>query len=141
MVSRKLSLKEAYLHLQLACKRSFFVYQFDVPFLSVVEHKLATRNVAFKNSAAVRPSSPLSKWKTFGLSNGKNVSMEKKSDSHLTESSVVKPADSWINNDKFDGSLPSRILHHVYLGNMLVACFRKQDHPQADNHLSKVPML
>ncbi|KAJ9127823.1 hypothetical protein QFC24_000107 [Naganishia onofrii] len=118
MVSRKLSLKEAYLHLQLACKRSFFVYQFDVPFLSVVEHKLATRNVAFKNSAAVRPSSPLSKWKTFGLSNGKNVSMEKKSDSHLTESSVVKPADSWINSDKFDDL---GITHVVSVGETLSA--------------------
>ncbi|KAJ9125148.1 hypothetical protein QFC22_000102 [Naganishia vaughanmartiniae] len=118
MVSRKLSLKEAYLHLQLTCKRSFFVYQFDVPFLSVIERKLAARNVAFKNCAVVRPSSPLSKWKTFGLSSSKSAVLEKKSDTHPADSSVVNAADSWINSDKFDGSLPSRILHHVYLGNI-----------------------
>ncbi|KAJ9108767.1 hypothetical protein QFC21_000087 [Naganishia friedmannii] len=118
MVSRKLSLKEAYLHLQLTCKRSFFVYQFDVPFLSVIERKLASRNVAFKNCAAVRPSSPLSKWKTFGLSSGKSASVEKKPDNHLAETSVTTSVESWNNSDRFDGSLPSRILHHVYLGNI-----------------------
>ncbi|KAJ9102948.1 hypothetical protein QFC19_004504 [Naganishia cerealis] len=59
-------------------------------------------------------------WKTFGLSASKNLNVEKKLDERLLETSLTKPGDSWINHEKFDGSLPSRILPHVYLGNMSV---------------------
>lgn len=115
-----MSLREAYLHLQLGCKRSFFVYQFDVPFLSLVERKLAVRNAAMKQEASVRPSSPLSKWKSFGL-HSKNTSAERFTDRLTSENAIGPARQTWIEHERFDGSLPSRILPHVYLGNMQVA--------------------
>lgn len=120
MVSRRISLRDAYLHLQLTCKRSFFVYQFDVPFLSLVERRLAVRNAAIKQESSIRPSSPLTKWKSFGL-HSKSSNTEKSTDQQPSENAIGPARKTWIEHERFDGSLPSRILPHVYLGNMWVA--------------------
>lgn len=55
MYSRELSLPEAYLHLQLQCKRSFFVYARELPLLKKIEEKLvAERKVREKQASKDR---------------------------------------------------------------------------------------
>lgn len=99
MVSRDMRLHEAYLHLQLVSDRSFFVYPFDVPFLQLVD-RILTQSHGSKSPKSTRISRRLPRWKFGGTS----------------EPASTDP--SWISFPRFDGSMPSRVIDFVYLGNM-----------------------
>lgn len=99
MVSREMRLHEAYLHLQLVSNRSFFVYPFDVPFLQLVDRILAQSHGS-RSPKSSRLSRRLPRWKFGG------------NQEHPGSDAT------WLSFLRFDGSMPSRVIDYVYLGNM-----------------------
>lgn len=178
MYDRACTLPEAYLNLQLAKKRSFFVYPSDVPLLRVVEQRvlsiarsqdrllynddlspaeIAVIEARQASEAAIeadrqakvlaesRNSTPttapqaggvrgfLSRPSIFGRSSSANsssasINMRTPTPTSPTGSRAGSPTASanaaapvqhaWFHDERFDGHFPSRILDHVYLGNL-----------------------
>ena len=127
MYTRNISLVDAYLTLHLELHRSFFVYPFDLHFLRVVEQQI-TESLGKPKKSAMRPTSPINKWNPFGISFPRSpTTSEPKEEARMATSarkSAKKPEGSgsntelWMKHSRFDGSLPSRIADHLYLGNL-----------------------
>jgi dual specificity MAP kinase phosphatase len=129
MYTRHLSLIDAYLTLHLEVHRSFFVYQFDLPFLQTIEKQIIELRGKPKKLAS-RPTSPMAKWNPFSSGFPRNPnSTETRETSHVqpfrkrSSNKFDNPKlgnDDWMSFPRFDGSLPSRIQDHLYLGNLYV---------------------
>lgn len=137
MSSLSCSLPEAFLHLQLQAKRSFFLYPSDKPLLRKVDARLAAerRAKAIKLVSTSPPPSSPTRWKHWGLGFGKLESglggdkqEGKKAKTidvarHLLVqeenggSECANEAKVWFEDKRFDG-FPSRILPFLYLGNL-----------------------
>lgn len=146
MSSLSISLPEAFLHLQLQAKRSFFLYPSDKPLLRKVDARLAAdrRAKAIKLVSTVStppPSSSPTRWKHWGLGFGKLESGLVSGDKTTGEkgkmaaaktvdvarsllveedrggSDLANEAKVWFDDKRFDG-FPSRILPFLYLGNL-----------------------
>ncbi|THH04917.1 hypothetical protein EW146_g10043, partial [Bondarzewia mesenterica] len=147
MSVRGLTLPEAYLELQVAKKRSFFVYPADIGVLKRVEQKLAKDRqftVAGRNSHVARPfshphthahvhtrtstfswrlSASYEEHSLSGASSGGNggpvgqIRRPRASTSPLLPS-LVSDHHVWFDDPRFDGSFPSRVLPFLYLGNL-----------------------
>jgi dual specificity MAP kinase phosphatase len=135
MSSLSVSLPEAFLHLQLNAKRSFFLYPSDKPLLRKIDARLAAdrRAKAIKLVSSTPNSSPTgalsSRWKGWGLGLGKNgespdpkkQTVESARDLLVEEekggSAAANEARVWFDDRRFDG-FPSRILPFLYLGNL-----------------------
>ena len=135
MSSLSISLPEAFLHLQLNAKRSFFLYPSDKPLLRKIDDKLSAdrRAKAIKLVSATPNSSPSSglstRWKSWSLGLGKNgdspdskkhtveVARELLMDDEKGGSAAATAARLWFDDRRFDG-FPSRILPYLYLGNL-----------------------
>jgi dual specificity MAP kinase phosphatase len=134
MYVRQCSLSDAYLFLQNDCGRSFFVYQKDLDLLERVHDRLfeARHRPA---AAAARPTAAANAdASSFSFFNrptpGRRPSFFSRSSStqtaKLTSSAVVNPPTRaekarrapWFYDTRFDGHFPSRILEHLYLGNL-----------------------
>lgn len=135
MWDRGCSLPDAYLHLQLARERSFFVYPADVQLLQRIEAKVlaihAERKVTLEaekmdidEPVPVPPPSPA---KSGFLRNRYSFGLSSKQSAPSTP--VPTPAPSpvpmtpreqhpWFFDERFDGHFPSRILPFLYLGNL-----------------------
>ncbi|KAI0034759.1 hypothetical protein K488DRAFT_44802 [Vararia minispora EC-137] len=144
MAVRGLSLAEAYLELQVEKKRSFFVYQTDLPMLRRVDAKL--RQPATTTTAAnthghsrtpslhehgrpiaihrapshappgIQPSSLPASYPTNGEAQA-HLRRPRASTSPLLPS-LVADHQLWFDDPRFDGSFPSRVLPFLYLGNL-----------------------
>lgn len=135
MSSLSVSLPEAFFHLQLKARRSFFLYPSDKPLLRKIDARLAAdrRAKAIKlvsSSPTSNPSSPLSaRWKSWGLGIGKNgespdpkkqtmdVARDFLNEEEKGGSVAANEARVWFDDRRFDG-FPSRILPFLYLGNL-----------------------
>jgi dual specificity MAP kinase phosphatase len=131
MAEKKCSLQEAYLELQIGRKRSFFVHSTDLPLLQKLQGKYQTSthygslgrsNLGWSRNRD-RDRWP---WSSFGKTDH-NSSPEKESSGSLGlrfgrrssgPSSTREDQGNWLQNPKFDGSFPSRILSFLYLGNL-----------------------
>lgn len=126
MYSRGISLEEAYLVLHLELHRSFFVYPFDVAFLQVVEKQvLEKRSQQTSPKRSMRSSSPIAKWNPFGANGPQKYLSSEMRDIRREGGHKAayrnRPNDdttTWMGHNKFDGSLPSRVTDHLYLGNL-----------------------
>jgi dual specificity MAP kinase phosphatase len=143
MSSLSISLPEAFLHLQLTAKRSFFLYPSDKPLLRKIDARLAAdrRAKAIKlvsSTPSSAGSSPISsRWKAWGFGGkgelgGSTASAEAKRAASTIEvaremlveedlggSVAANEAKIWFDDRRFDG-FPSRILPFLYLGNLCV---------------------
>lgn len=144
MSSLSVSLPEAFLHLQLNAKRSFFLYPSDKPLLRKVDARLTAdrRAKALKLrsasssslSSASGPSTPtspttgVSKWRSWVMGkNDREQSIESlpvlarevsiTPAEQLGESEIEAKCRIWFDDRRFDG-FPSRILPFLYLGNL-----------------------
>ncbi|WVQ94444.1 hypothetical protein IAU59_001523 [Kwoniella sp. CBS 9459] len=147
MSSLSCSLSEAFLHLQLVAKRSFFLYPSDKPLLRKIDVKLAAdrRAKAVKLVSNTSPhtnqtsessgkNSP--RWRGWGLPFGGSNSSPTNAKSPATintstvdvakemlveqdngGSQVALESKVWFEDRRFDG-FPSRILPFLYLGNL-----------------------
>ncbi|KAF8591163.1 hypothetical protein K439DRAFT_1562614 [Ramaria rubella] len=153
MAEKRCSLPEAYLELQVARGRSFFVHQYDLGVLKRVEAKYSRVTDKEKQREAERAGRERWGWSTlmgrsgtlsFGSSSAasaaSSVSSSSNSNGQLSSSiptpshnetphrraraqtSPLLPAlvdhQSWFNDERFDGSFPSRVLPFLYLGNL-----------------------
>lgn len=138
MSSLSISLPEAFLHLQLNAKRSFFLYPSDKPLLRRIDARMAgdRKAKAIKLVSAIPNSSPTSsRWKSWGLGLGKNgdspdpktqtveVARDLLVDEEKGGSAAAHEARVWFDDQRFDG-FPSRILPFLYLGNLCVSPFQ-----------------
>jgi hypothetical protein len=113
MYTRNISLVDAYITLHLEFRRSFFVYHFDLPFLRTVEQRIRD-SLGKPKKSSIRPVSPINKWNPFGIAFPRSPTPGEPKEE-------ARPAPrSWMTHIRFDGSLPSRIADHLYLGNLLV---------------------
>ena len=138
MSSLSITLPEAFLHLQLTAKRSFFLYPSDKPLLRKIDARFAAdrRAKAIKLVSATPNSSPTgalsSRWKGWGLGlgrNGESPDAKKQTVEVAREllaeeeekggTAAANEARVWFNDRRFDG-FPSRILPYLYLGNLQV---------------------
>lgn len=127
MFTRNIGLKDAFLTLHLELRRSFFVYPFDLQFLRTVETRI-TEVLGRTKRAAVRPISPIAKWNPFGISFPRSPSSNEGKEETRLANSAKRPRkksddsiaikETWMTHPRFDGSLPSRIADHLYLGNL-----------------------
>ncbi|WVF66835.1 hypothetical protein IAT40_001577 [Kwoniella sp. CBS 6097] len=147
MSSLSCSLSEAFLHLQLVAKRSFFLYPSDKPLLRKVDAKLAAdrRAKAVKLVSNTTPhmnqssessgkSSP--RWRGWGIPFGGSgsspayakgtatidtstvdVAKEMLEEQDNGGSQIALESKVWFEDRRFDG-FPSRILPFLYLGNL-----------------------
>ncbi|KAF8269879.1 hypothetical protein EI94DRAFT_1572806, partial [Lactarius quietus] len=132
MALRGMTLPEAYLELQVAKKRSFFVYETDVRTLKSIEGKLARDRHAklpsprrfLSGPARIKsPNSDLSSsamsasYEDTGSAPISSMRRPRASTSpHLP--SLVDDHQVWFDDPRFDGSFPSRVLPFLYLGNL-----------------------
>lgn len=151
MAERHCSLPEAYLELQVARGRSFFVHQCDLGILKRVEAKyshaadrerqreseragrekwgwgtlMGRSNTVSSGSTSPSPPPP----STPSVNGAGHLSTSIPTPSHETphrraraQTSPLLPAlidhQSWFNDERFDGSFPSRVLPFLYLGNL-----------------------
>ena len=135
MSSISISLPEAFLHLQLNAKRSFFLYPSDKPLLRRIDDRLSAdrRAKAIKLVSSTPNSSPSSalstRWKAWGMGLGKHgdspdskkqiveVARELLVDDEKGGSAAANAARLWFDDRRFDG-FPSRVLPYLYLGNL-----------------------
>jgi len=131
MSSLSISLPEAFLHLQLNAKRSFFLYPSDKPLLRKVDARLAAdrRAKAMKIVSTSPPASSPTRWKNWSLGFGKGEASvaDGKQTVEVARDLLVEeenggPASAnearvWFDDRRFDG-FPSRILPFLYLGNL-----------------------
>lgn len=129
MFTRNISVIDAYSTLHLELRRSFFVYPFDLQFLKAIEHRI-TEVLGKPKRASIRPTSPIAKWNPFSFPRSP-TSNEGKEESKMSVIGKRKksdgssaPIESWMTHSRFDGSLPSRIDDHLYLGNLQVSVDR-----------------
>ncbi|KAI0267881.1 hypothetical protein BC834DRAFT_821998 [Gloeopeniophorella convolvens] len=136
MAMRSMTLPEAYLELQVAKRRSFFVYQSDIAPLKRIEGKLAR-----DRRATLPPPVPAPRRFLIGPArvttlipatneSAMSASYDETSNSPLAplrrpraSTSPLLPslADGhqvWFDDPRFDGSFPSRVLPFLYLGNL-----------------------
>ncbi|KLT41067.1 hypothetical protein CC85DRAFT_248296 [Cutaneotrichosporon oleaginosum] len=142
MASLGVSLPEAYLHLQLVAKRSFFLYPTDKPLLHRIEARLAQerRERALKcvrasngsaSPASPAPSSP-ARWKPWGFMRSPPDTRDTRQDRPDARQDAARrvlvdegqggsqaalDCRVWFEDKRFDG-FPSRILPFLYLGNL-----------------------
>jgi dual specificity MAP kinase phosphatase len=137
MSSLSISLPEAFLHLQLQAKRSFFLYPSDKPLLRKVDARLAAdrRAKAMKLISSSPPPSSPTRWRSWSLGFGKpeappigdkderrrSKTMDVARDMLVREegggSELANECRVWFDDKRFDG-FPSRILPFLYLGNL-----------------------
>jgi dual specificity MAP kinase phosphatase len=109
-----MTLHEAFLHLQVACKRSFFLYPVDKPLLKRIDEILfQARATAPRAPSPTSPTSPRWKW---GFRERPGSPREEKAE---PKAAVIKKPEepAWFTDRRFDG-FPSRILPFLYLGNL-----------------------
>ena len=148
MAEKRCSLPEAYLELQVVRGRSFFVHQSDLNVLKRIELKFSRGADRERQREAERAGREKWGWSAlmgrsstigFGsLSSSSNLSGNATLSSSIptpshgeiphrrarAQTSPLLPAlidhQSWFNDDRFDGSFPSRVLPFLYLGNLQV---------------------
>ncbi|KZT42199.1 hypothetical protein SISSUDRAFT_980478 [Sistotremastrum suecicum HHB10207 ss-3] len=153
MAEKRCSLPEAYLELQNRRHRSFFVYESDLAILRRVEQKYCTpQSVGRSRERGDRDRWP---WSNFGRNNNNaspvpagdapssppSSKVGRSSRNHSSSLPVLPHgADhySWMNNPRFDGSLPSRVLPFLYLGNLNHACNAYMLHALGITHVVSV---
>jgi len=132
MALRGMSLPEAYLELQVAKKRSFFVYETDVRLLKSIEGKLARDRHARMPSSRRFLSGPARTKSPNSEMNSSAMSASYEDSGSAPISSMRRPRAStsphlpslvddhqvWFDDPRFDGSFPSRVLPFLYLGNL-----------------------
>ncbi|KAH9041587.1 hypothetical protein EDB85DRAFT_1919127 [Lactarius pseudohatsudake] len=132
MALRGMVLPEAYLELQVAKQRSFFVYEADVRLLKSIEGRLARdRHAKLPSprrylSGPARTKSPNSDINSSAMS----ASYEESGSAPISSMrrprastsphlpSLVDDHQVWFDDPRFDGSFPSRVLPFLYLGNL-----------------------
>jgi len=131
MALRGMTLPEAYLELQVAKKRSFFVYESDVRTLKSIEGKLARDRQAKLPSPRRFLSGPARiKSPNSDLTSAMSASYEDTGSAPISSMrrprastsphlpSLVDDHQVWFDDPRFDGSFPSRVLPFLYLGNL-----------------------
>ena len=124
MYDRGCTLPQAYLHLQEEANRSFFVYPNDVELLTMLETRLLSlaheeRRLTPAVEETSPPPAPALFRSRFSRSNSPALPMLSRQGSYqqptISEKMIAAP---WFYNMRFDGHFPSRILPHLYLGNL-----------------------
>jgi dual specificity MAP kinase phosphatase len=148
MSSLSISLPEAFLHLQLNAKRSFFLYPSDKPLLRKVDARLAAdrRSKALKIISTTNTATPASvpsptRWKSWTLNFGKSDADNTSASAPggpggaIPRKKTVDVARDMLKDEENGGSpaaldarvwfddrrfdgFPSRILPYLYLGNL-----------------------
>jgi dual specificity MAP kinase phosphatase len=129
MCVRQCSLADAYLYLQNTCGRSFFVYKKDLAVLERVHDRLFEMRHHPSQAPSNNDSSSFSFFPRQSL-HGRKSSFFGRSSSPQAAKTLPAPAvytptpnekaqrHPWFYDARFDGHFPSRILAHLYLGNV-----------------------
>ncbi|KAA1476202.1 hypothetical protein DENSPDRAFT_499399 [Dentipellis sp. KUC8613] len=122
MALKGMSLPEAYLELQVAKKRSFFVYHSDLSLLRRFEAKLSRERPTMRLRAPTHSGTQHALSASFEehspFSGAKTQHGRPRASTSPLLPSLVSDHQVWFDDPRFDGSFPSRVLPFLYLGNL-----------------------